>query len=62
MSKRVIQITFKDDIKTMREKFKQFLDDKFGDDELSKQAYIDRMNINSIYGSIGEKQYESFKR
>ena len=62
MSKRVIQITFKDDIKTMREKFKQFLDDKFLDDELSKQAYIDRMNINSIYGSIGEKQYESSKR
>ena len=62
MRKRVIQITFKDDIKTMREKFKQFLDDKFLDDELSKQAYIDRMNINSIYGSIDEKQYESSKR
>ncbi len=60
--RKTVQITFKDDIKTIREKFKQFLDDKFGDDELSKQAYIDRMNINSIYGSIGEKQYESFKR
>lgn len=60
--RKTVQITFKDDIKTIREKFKKFLDDKFGDDELSKQAYIDRMNINSIYGSIGEKQYESSKR
>lgn len=60
--RKTVQITFKDDIGTMKEKFKKFLDDKFGDDELSKQAYIDRMNINSIYGSIGEKQYESSKR
>lgn len=62
MSKRVIQITFEDDIETMKEKYKKFLDDKFGDDELSKQAYINRMNINYIYGLINEKQYESSKR
>ena len=47
MSKRVIQITFKDDIKTMREKFKQFLDDNERIEQIiNKKDYLYERKCN----------------